>query len=65
MEAITADAHSAATLLVPDGAALLLLERLTRLDDNRPVDLEYIRMRGDRVTMRSSLIRDTTSWELT
>jgi GntR family transcriptional regulator len=65
LEAITADAHSAATLQVPEGAPLMLLERLTRLYDNRPVDLEYIRMRGDRVTMRGNLIRDTTSWELT
>ncbi|MEE6177514.1 GntR family transcriptional regulator [Mycobacterium sp. 050134] len=57
LEAISADAHSAATLQVPDGAALLMLERLTSLDDGRPVDLEYIRMRGDRITMRGSLIR--------
>ncbi|HET7072731.1 MAG TPA: GntR family transcriptional regulator [Mycobacterium sp.] len=57
LEAIPADAHSAATLEVPDGAALLMLERLTSLDDGRPVDLEYIRMRGDRITMRGSLIR--------
>lgn len=57
LEAIPADAHSAATLQVPDGAALLMLERLTSLDDGRPVDLEYIRMRGDRITMRGGLIR--------
>jgi GntR family transcriptional regulator len=57
LEAIPADAHSAATLHVPDGAALLMLERLTCLDDGRPVDLEYIRMRGDRITMRGNLIR--------
>jgi GntR family transcriptional regulator len=57
LEAIPADAHSAATLQVPDGAALLMLERLTSLDDGRPVDLEYIRMRGGRITMRGSLIR--------
>ncbi|WP_156688188.1 GntR family transcriptional regulator [Mycobacterium sp. Marseille-P9652] len=57
LEAIPADGHSAATLQVPDGAALLMLERLTSLDDGRPVDLEYIRMRGDRITMRGNLIR--------
>ena len=57
LEAIPADAHSAATLQVPDGAALLMLERLTSLDDGRPVDLEYIRMRGDRITMRGNLVR--------
>nr|WP_090278820.1 GntR family transcriptional regulator [Mycolicibacterium komanii] len=57
LEAVSADAHSAATLQVPDNAALLMLERLTSLDDGRPVDLEYIRMRGDRITMRGSLMR--------
>jgi GntR family transcriptional regulator len=57
LEAVSADPHSAATLQVPDGAALLMLERLTSLDDGRPVDLEYIRMRGDRITMRGNLIR--------
>jgi GntR family transcriptional regulator len=34
-----------------------MLERLTSLDDGRPVDLEYIRMRGDRITMRGNLTR--------
>jgi GntR family transcriptional regulator len=57
LEAVSADPHSAATLQVPDRAPLLMLERLTSLDDGRPVDLEYIRMRGDRITMRGSLIR--------
>jgi GntR family transcriptional regulator len=57
VEAVTADAHSAATLQVSDRAALLLLERLTHLDDGRPVDLEYIRMRGDRITLRGNLPR--------
>ncbi|MEU0543581.1 GntR family transcriptional regulator [Nocardia sp. NPDC005978] len=66
LEAITADAHSAATLQLPEGGALLLLERLTKLEDGRPVDLEYIRMRGDRITMRGSLIRppERTDWRL-
>jgi GntR family transcriptional regulator len=57
VEAVPADAHSAAILQVPDGAAVLLLERLTHLADGRPVDLEYIRMRGDRITLRDNLIR--------
>ncbi len=57
LEAIPADAHSAAALQVPDGAPLLMLERLTSLDDGRPVDLEYIRMRGDRITMRGNMMR--------
>lgn len=57
LEAIPADAHSAAALQVPDGAPLLMLERLTSLDDDRPVGLEYIRMRGDRITMRGTSVR--------
>lgn len=64
LEAVSADSHSAATLQVPDGAALLMLERLTSLGDGRPVDLEYIRMRGDRITMRGNISRNPTGQEL-
>ncbi|MFE0461323.1 GntR family transcriptional regulator [Kitasatospora sp. NPDC058965] len=58
LEAVSADPHSAAVLEVPHGAALLMLERLTTLADGRPVDLEYIRFRGDRITMQGRLLRD-------
>ncbi len=34
-----------------------MVERLTRLADGRPVDLEYIRMRGDRVVLHGELSR--------
>ena len=51
LEAVNADAHSAAVLEAPRGAAVLMLERLTHLADGRPVDLEFIRFRGDRITM--------------
>ena len=57
VEAVPADPHSAAILQVPENASVLLLERLTHLADGRPVDLEYIRMRGDRITLRGSLVR--------
>ena len=57
LEAISADSHSAAILEVPTRAPLLMLERLTRLDDGRPVDLEFIRFRGDRMTMRGTVRR--------
>lgn len=57
LEAVGADAHSAAILGLPPGAPLMMLERLTRLQDGRPVDLEFIRMRGDRVTMRGTARR--------
>ncbi|GGK33446.1 GntR family transcriptional regulator [Nocardia camponoti] len=64
LEAVAADPHTATTLDVPTSAPLLMLERLTHLDDNRPVDLEYIRMRGDRITMRGSLTRSTPEWKV-
>ncbi|WP_344897270.1 GntR family transcriptional regulator [Actinomadura meridiana] len=54
VEAVNADPHSAATLDVPRGAALLMVERMTHLADGRPVDLEYIRFRGDRITLRGT-----------
>ncbi|MFF4616367.1 GntR family transcriptional regulator [Nonomuraea jabiensis] len=57
LEAVNADAHTAAVLDAPPGAALLMVERLTHLADSRPVDLEFIRFRGDRLTMRGHLNR--------
>lgn len=57
LEAVNADPHSAATLDAPRGAALMMVERLTHLADGRPVDLEFIRFRGDRITMRGTLRR--------
>lgn len=57
LEAVSADPHTAATLDIPAGGAILMLERLATLDDGRPVDLEYIRLRGDRITMRGNLLR--------
>lgn len=57
VEAVNADPHSAAVLEAPRGTALLLVERLTHLADGRPVDLEFIRFRGDRLTMRGTLHR--------
>ncbi|MGW4565245.1 GntR family transcriptional regulator [Streptomyces sp. NPDC004561] len=57
LEAVNADAHSAAVLQAPQGAAVLMLERLTHLADGRPVDLEFIRFRGDRIAMSGLLHR--------
>ncbi|MBT2390859.1 GntR family transcriptional regulator [Streptomyces sp. ISL-1] len=57
LEAVNADVHSAAVLQAPRGAAVLMLERLTHLSDGRPVDLEFIRFRGDRITMSGLLHR--------
>lgn len=57
LEAVNADAHSAAVLEVPKGSALLVVERLSHFTDDRPVDLEFIRMRGDRLAMRAECRR--------
>jgi GntR family transcriptional regulator len=57
VEAVNSDPHSAAVLHAPRGAALLMVERLTHLASGRPVDLEYIRFRGDRLTLSSRLHR--------
>ncbi|MEV6401044.1 GntR family transcriptional regulator [Streptomyces sp. NPDC051907] len=57
LEAVNADAHSAAVLQAPRGSAVLMLERLTHLCDGRPVDLEFIRFRGDRIAMSGLLHR--------
>jgi GntR family transcriptional regulator len=57
IEAVSADPHTAAVLETPPGAALLMVERLTRLADARPVDLEYIRLRGDRLALHGELPR--------
>jgi GntR family transcriptional regulator len=57
IEAVNADAHSAAMLEVPLGSALLMAERCSHLADGRPVDLEFIRFRGDRLRMRVQLPR--------
>lgn len=58
LEAVNADPHTASVLDAPRGAALLMVERLTHLSDGRPVDLEFVRFRGDRLTMRGHLRRD-------
>jgi GntR family transcriptional regulator len=57
MEAVAADPHSATVLGTPRHAPLLMVERLTHLADGRAVDLEFIRFRGDRLTLRGSTRR--------
>ena len=57
IEATSADRSAAEQLGVAPGSPLLLVERLTRLEDGRPVDLEYLRLRGDRITFRGTARR--------
>ena len=42
---------------VPDGFPLLFLERLTYTDEGRPIDLEFVRFRGDRTSLAGRLHR--------
>ena len=57
VQAVTADPPTATALEATDGAALLSIERLSRLSGGRPVDLEYLRIRGDRLTLHAELPR--------
>ncbi len=57
IEAVAADPTVAGLLEVRSGSPLLLLERLTYTDSGRPVDLEYLRVRGDRFSLSSRLHR--------
>ncbi|MEU6477372.1 GntR family transcriptional regulator [Streptomyces sp. NPDC047017] len=57
VHAVSGDAHTCGLLEVPAGSALFAIERLTRLPDGRPVDLEYLRVRGDRLAFHAELVR--------
>jgi GntR family transcriptional regulator len=50
IEAVGADPTVADLLGVRAGAPLLFIERLTHSTDGRPIDLEFLRYRGDRLT---------------
>jgi GntR family transcriptional regulator len=56
-EAVPADEATARLLRVRPGAPLLLLHRLTYLEDETPFDLEAIRYRGDRLCLVATLPR--------
>jgi GntR family transcriptional regulator len=56
-EAVSADEATAELLLIRAGAPLLLLHRLTYLDDETPFDLEAIRYRGDRLCLVTTIPR--------
>jgi GntR family transcriptional regulator len=60
-EAVSADQPTAKLLRVRTGSPLLLVHRLTHLDDGTPFDLEAIRYRGDRVRLTTAVPRDRTS----
>jgi GntR family transcriptional regulator len=58
-EAVSADGPTATLLRVRPGSPLLLVHRLTYLEDRTPFDLEAIRYRGDRVRLVTAVPRAT------
>lgn len=59
VHAVNADPGTSALLGTPPGQAVFTVERLTRMPDGRPVDLEFLRVRGDRLAFRAELGRGT------
>ncbi|MFH8408895.1 GntR family transcriptional regulator [Streptomyces sp. NPDC018019] len=57
VHAVNADPGTSALLGTSPGQAVFTVERLTRLPDGRPVDLEFLRIRGDRLAFRAELGR--------
>ncbi|MFI6893562.1 GntR family transcriptional regulator [Streptomyces sp. NPDC050256] len=57
VHAVTAEPDIARVLDVADGAALFAIDRITRLSDGRPVDVESLRVRADRFALRAVLPR--------
>ncbi|MFE0374278.1 GntR family transcriptional regulator [Streptomyces inhibens] len=57
VQAVVADPATCAVLAMPAGGAVLAVERFTRLADGRPADLEFIHLRGDRLTLHATLDR--------
>lgn len=57
VRAANADPETAALLDIPAGAAVFVIDRLTRLADGTPVDVEVLRIRADRMTLRATLYR--------
>jgi GntR family transcriptional regulator len=57
VHAVNAGPDTASLLQIPVGAAVFAIERLTRLHDGRPVDVESMHIRADRLTLRATLRR--------
>jgi GntR family transcriptional regulator len=57
VHAVNAGPDTATLLGIPAGAAVFAIERLTRLQDGRPVDLESMHIRADRLTLQATLPR--------
>lgn len=58
VESVSADANTAELLQIRSGAPLLLLHRLTHLEDGTPFDFETVRYRGDRCSLITTAARE-------
>ncbi|GAB3994125.1 GntR family transcriptional regulator [Glycomyces albus] len=57
IESVAADSTVADLLETRVGSPLLFVERLAYSDLGRPVDLEFLRFRGDRISLSTLLVR--------
>ncbi|HEX3784006.1 MAG TPA: GntR family transcriptional regulator [Pseudonocardiaceae bacterium] len=57
VHAVNADPDTAALLGIPHGAAVFAIERLTRFADGRPIDVESMHIRADRLTLHATVHR--------
>jgi GntR family transcriptional regulator len=61
VDAATADAEIAGLLEIEPGSAMFAIHRLTRLQDGRPIDVEWIHIRADRLSLHATLHRATSA----
>jgi GntR family transcriptional regulator len=61
VDAVTADPEIAGLLEIAPGSAVFAIRRLTRLMDGRPVDVEWIHVRADRLSLHATLQRSASS----
>jgi GntR family transcriptional regulator len=57
VHAVNAGPDTAALLEIRLGAAVFAIERLTRFADGRPIDVESMHIRADRLTLHATLYR--------
>jgi GntR family transcriptional regulator len=60
VHAVNADPDAATLLEIPNGAAVFAIERLTRFIDGRPIDVESMHIRADRLTLHATVHRTPT-----
>jgi GntR family transcriptional regulator len=61
VHAVNADPDTAMLLEIPAGTAVFAIERLTRLPCGRAIDVEWLHIRADRLTLHATLHRAATT----